>query len=30
MWNPTLKERDLVVIEINLKYYKGANKKPKL
>ncbi|PMD28973.1 hypothetical protein L207DRAFT_446261, partial [Hyaloscypha variabilis F] len=27
--NPTPRERDLVIIEINLKYYKGANKKPK-
>ena len=30
MQNPMLKKRDLIVIEINLKYYKGANKKPKL
>ncbi|KAH8764668.1 hypothetical protein F5882DRAFT_304199, partial [Hyaloscypha sp. PMI_1271] len=27
--NPTPRERDLVIIEINLKYYKGTNKKPK-
>jgi len=30
MQNPTLKERNLIAIKINFKYYKGANKKPKL
>jgi len=30
MQNPMLKKRDLVAMEINLKYYKGANKKLKL
>jgi hypothetical protein len=27
--NPTLRERDLVAMEITLKYHKGADKKPK-
>jgi len=30
MQNLILKKRDLVAIKINLKYYKGANKKLKL
>ncbi|KAN0095709.1 hypothetical protein V8E51_016420, partial [Hyaloscypha variabilis] len=28
--NPTPRERNLIIIEINLKYYKGANKKPNI